>query len=110
MVKIGFATDSDKGLEARIADRFGRAPYFIIVDYDKGEIKSVKSIKNPGVESQGGAGVKSVEALLHEDVKIAVGPNFGPNARAVMEELGIKPVTLPAGTLVKDALHQISIE
>jgi predicted Fe-Mo cluster-binding NifX family protein len=107
MVRIAFATDSDKGLEARIADRFGRALYFVIVDAENRDIKNVKTIKNPGYEAHGGAAVKAAEALIKENVNIVVGPNFGPNARAVMSELGMKPVMAQPGKTVREVLATI---
>ncbi len=111
MVKIAFASMNGGGLEDVIADRFGRAPVFTIVELDEqGNIVNVKVIENPGAQAASGAGVKSVQALVNEGVDIAVGPNFGPNAQVLLEEMNIKPVRIPAGTKIAEALEKVKRE
>ncbi len=111
MVKIGFASMNGGGLEDVIADRFGRAPVFTIVELDEqGNILNVKVVENPGASASSGAGVKSVQVLVDEGVDIAVGPNFGPNAQVILEEMNIKAVRIPAGTKIADALEKVKKE
>jgi predicted Fe-Mo cluster-binding NifX family protein len=107
LIKIAFATDKG-GLDDRLADRFGRAPTFTIVEVDTetGEVKSVKVVENPGTTAGSGAGVKAAQKVAEEGAKIYVGPNPGPNAYAALEYLGVKIYPL-TGTTVKEALQKV---
>ncbi|RLG44209.1 MAG: dinitrogenase iron-molybdenum cofactor biosynthesis protein [Thermoproteota archaeon] len=111
MPKIAIASNSKGGLEDVVASRFGRAPTFTIIELDdKGNIINVKVIENPGVNAPGGAGVKAVQALINEGVDIAVGPSFGPNAKAILDEMNIKAITIPAGTKISEAIEYVKRE
>ncbi len=110
MVRVAFAVSDDRGLDSPIADRFGRTPLFLIVDVEKGgEPRIIKVLRNPGAEAHGGAAVRAVEALLHEGVKIAVGPNFGPNARVIMSEVGMEGKMVSPGKSVREAIRELGL-
>lgn len=111
MPKIAIASNSKDGLNDIVASRFGRAPTFTIIELDdKGDIISVKVIENPGANAPGGAGVKAVQALINEGVDIVVGPSFGPNAKAILDEMNIKTITIPAGTKISEAIEYVKRE
>jgi len=90
--RIAFATKRPGGLNAKIADRFGRAETFTIIDIDisTGSVLSVKVIENPAINEARGAGVKAVQKLAEEGVTIAVGPTPGPHALMALRASGIK--------------------
>jgi len=106
MARIAFATVKG-GLDDTLADRFGRAPTFTIVDVDPqtGEVKSVKVVENPGAKAGSGAGVKAAQTLADNGVEIYVGPQPGPNAYAALQHLGIKIITM-TGVTVREALQE----
>ncbi len=107
MPRIGIATEDEKGLDDVVASRFARAPKLTIIEVDeKGEVKSVKVIDNPGAQASSGAAVKTIQALIDEGVDVVVGPAFGPNAQAILAEMNIKSLTLPQGTSVRKALEE----
>ncbi|MET1102244.1 MAG: NifB/NifX family molybdenum-iron cluster-binding protein [Pyrodictiaceae archaeon] len=105
MVRIAFATNKG-GLDDSLADRFGRAPTFTIVDVDEssGEVKEVKVIENPGAQAASGAGVKAAQAVADARATVYAGPALGPNAYAALQSLGVKVITV-TGTRVRDALR-----
>ena len=107
LVRIAFATEKG-GLDDRLADRFGRAPTFTIVevDLDTGEVRQVKVVENPGAKAGSGAGVKAAETVANEGAKLYVGPNPGPNAYAALQHLGVKIYTL-TGVTVREALERV---
>lgn len=108
MVKVAIATESRRGLDDVVAPRFARAGTFTIIDLgSEGGVVSVKVIDNPAAESPGGAGVRATQLLADEGVEVVVGPGFGPNAAAILAELGIKTVTVPPGTPVKEAVEEV---
>jgi len=104
VTRIAFATNRG-GLDDTLADRFGRAPTFTIVDVDPatGEIQEVKIVENPGAAAGSGAGVKAAQTLADNNVEVYVGPQPGPNAYAALQHLGIKVITI-TGTTVREAL------
>ncbi len=106
-MRIAFAADSDRGLDAKIADRFARAPYIIVVEVSDNVVKEVKTISNPGVSASGGAAAKVAQLLSNEKVNVAVGPSFGPNAEAILSQMGIKTVAVRPGITVNEALEQV---
>ena len=106
-VRIGIPTE-EGGLEARVADRFGRAPKFTVVDVDEntGEIINVEIHDNPGYAAGSGAGVKAAQKLGDLKVQVYAGPTPGPNAYAALTYLGIKVFTV-TGVKVKDAVKMV---
>ena len=62
--------DKDKGLKSDISQHFAKAPYFLIVDLDKDEIKKIQMKKNPATTYDRKRGLKTVEFLKNEDVDI----------------------------------------
>ena len=89
-----------------VADRFARSPFLAVAEVEDGEIREIRFIKNPGREALGGAAVKTLQALAELDVKIIVGPAFGPNAVAMAEELGMRRITVAPGTPLREALEK----
>jgi len=105
-VKVGLAVEDNSGLSSRVNSRFGRAPYLAIVELDDGEVASFKVVESPGASARSGAGIKTVQRLLEEGVKVAVAGAFGPNALTALEELGIDTLEL-SGITVEEALEVI---
>ena len=105
-MKIAFTT-SKGGLDDKIAERFGRAQTFTIVEIDnEGNISSVDIIENPGARATSGAGIRAVQKLVDMGIDIVVGPSPGPNAHMALQQAGIKLYILP-GLTVKKALNKI---
>lgn len=84
-------------------ERFGRAPYFIIVESENG---SFEAIQNPYAEGAGGVGPKAAQILIAHDVKALISGQVGGNAREVLVGAGISMYTYKAGGSVKDAFDQ----
>ncbi|MCD6301389.1 MAG: NifB/NifX family molybdenum-iron cluster-binding protein [Staphylothermus sp.] len=106
-MKIAIATNKG-GLYDQIADRFGRAPTFTIVELDDStfEVKNVYVVENLGSKAGSGAGVRAVQKLVDEKVNIVIGPNPGPKAYIALQQSGIKiyPIT---GMSAREALNRI---
>ena len=91
-----------EGLASPVDLRFGRCPYFVIVDTDSGEI--IKSITNSGAAASGGAGSLTTRLLLSEKVDAVVVGNLGPNAATALGAAGIEVYGGITGT-VEDTLE-----
>jgi predicted Fe-Mo cluster-binding NifX family protein len=85
-MKVGIPA-TDQTIEAEIDPRFGRCPYFVIVDT---ETMDVRAISNSGGKAGEGAGIQAAQALANEGVEAVIGPNFGPNAFMTLKYAEIK--------------------
>ncbi|OGC04991.1 dinitrogenase iron-molybdenum cofactor biosynthesis protein [candidate division WOR-1 bacterium RIFOXYA12_FULL_43_27] len=95
-------TATGENLEAAVDPRFGRCQYFIFVDSDTLEFKAVK---NPNIDTRGGAGIQSGQLVAAEKVEAVLTGNVGPNASETLNALGIKVFVGASGT-VRDAVRQ----
>ena len=80
-------TASGNTTDSAMDPRFGRAPYFIFVDTDSGEIEA---IANSAAASGGGAGVASGQLMADKGIDIVITGNLGPNATNVLQASNIK--------------------
>ncbi|MEW9081930.1 NifB/NifX family molybdenum-iron cluster-binding protein [Caldanaerobacter subterraneus] len=87
-------TSEGKTLSSKVDDRFGRAPYFIIVDTDT---LGYKVIDNIAASQTSGAGTKAAEILINEGVKALISSNLGSNAREVLKAANIPVYKAVAG-------------
>lgn len=90
------------GLTAPVDQRFGRCPYFVVVETDSEKV--VESIPNQNVQAAGGAGPQSAQLLAGHDVDAVALGNVGPNAAAALEAAKIKIYSGIEGT-VQDTLQ-----
>jgi len=77
-------------LEALVSPVFGRAPFFVFVEVENGEIKSFESLANPGVQAVRGAGILAAQSVVNKGAEAVVGGSFGPNAYTLLAQCGIK--------------------
>ena len=92
-------------LDAPVEERFGRAPYFMIIDTETG---SSEAIENQFAGATGGVGPKSAQLLIDRKVTALVSGMVGGNAREALKAAGISMFTYRAGGSVKDALEQFT--
>jgi predicted Fe-Mo cluster-binding NifX family protein len=78
-------SSSGKTLESLVDERFGRAPYFLIIEDELLEI-----IENPNLSAGGGVGVQTSQMLADKGVDAVIAGNFGPKAFQVLSAAGIK--------------------
>ncbi len=102
MERIVIPTLDDKGLEAMIAEHFGRAPYFTMVELDdKKEISKLVSVANTG-EHFGGQGHPH-DQILSLNPQVVIARGMGPRAVAGFREAQVMVLQSDAGT-VSEAL------
>mgnify|MGYP006281427439 FL=1 len=100
-MKIGIsATGPD--LEAQVEPRFGRCPYFLIVDPQSLDFEA---LENPSTASMGGAGIQSAQLMSDKGVSTVLTGNCGPNAFRTFEAANIHVVTGVSGP-VRQAVEQ----
>ena len=63
--KIIIPTDNQEGINAPLAEHFGRAPYFTVVEFDsKGEVTNVNAVQT------------SVNTSEEQDHRMITSPNY----------------------------------
>jgi predicted Fe-Mo cluster-binding NifX family protein len=98
-------TSKGATLDSPTEERFGRAPYFIIVESENG---SFEAIPNSYADGSGGVGPKAAQILIEHNVKALISGLVGGNAREVLNAAGIAMYTYNAGGSVKDAIDQFN--
>ena len=90
-MKIAISS-TGKTLDDEIDARFGRCPYFVIIDIDEKEkkIKNVKAIENTAAGQFGGAGITASQLVANEKVNAVITTNLGPRAFQVLNQLRIE--------------------
>ena len=101
-MKIGISS-TGQDLESDIDMRFGRCPYFLIIEVDNKEIKSVKAIDNTAASQAGGAGTAAAQIIAEQGAEAVISVNFGPRAFDVFNQLDIK--VYAAQGKIKDAVQ-----
>jgi predicted Fe-Mo cluster-binding NifX family protein len=96
--RIIVPTVGQEGLNATLAEHFGRAPYFAVVDVnDKGDIANVKTVPNVG-EHAGGMGYTHDHILgLQPDAIIVYG--MGPRGLNTFQSAGVAVLRANATTV-----------
>lgn len=88
-------------LDDAVDPRFGRAPFFQIVDPDT---LNSETLPNPNIELGGGAGIQSAQLMAERGVTVILTGNCGPNAFRTFGAAGIQVITGVSGT-VRDAVN-----
>jgi predicted Fe-Mo cluster-binding NifX family protein len=71
----------------KLDQRFGRCPYFLIVDT---VTQDRIFLRNPGLDSERGAGTQAAQYLINNRVEVIVSGHFGPNAYSALDAAGIQ--------------------
>jgi len=95
-------SSSGTNLESQIDPRFGRCPYFIIVDDDT---MKFEALPNSSISATHGAGIGAAQIVVNKDIKVVITGNIGPNAYQVLSDTGIKIITGISGR-VKNAIEK----
>lgn len=88
--------------DAGVEERFGRAPYFIIMDTETG---SFEAIANPYAAGAGGVGPKAAQLVIDHKAGALVSGMLGGNAKAVLDAAGVAQYTCRPGGPVREAFE-----
>jgi predicted Fe-Mo cluster-binding NifX family protein len=101
-MKIAIAS-SGRDLDSLIDPRFGRCPYFLIVDSKNDKLEV---IENEAGQTFRGAGVSAAQVVVNKGVKAVIAGNFGPNAVSVLNNSGVKIYGGISGITVGEIVKQ----
>lgn len=73
-------------LDAKVDPRFGRCPFFLIVETDD---LSFEAMENPNITQGSGAGIQSAQLMADKGVQHVLTGNCGPNAHQTLAAANI---------------------
>jgi predicted Fe-Mo cluster-binding NifX family protein/ferredoxin len=95
-------TSTGPTLDDSVEARFGRCPYFLIVDTDSLHFEAVE---NPNLALGGGAGIQSAQMMAERGISHVLTGNCGPNAFRVFGQAGVEVIVGITGS-VREAVER----
>ncbi len=96
--RVVIPTEDQNGLNSRLAEHFGRAPYYAVIEFDeKGEISNVKTVPNIG-EHAGGVGY-SHDNILELKPNAIIVYGMGPRGLNSFQNAGVAILKANANTV-----------
>jgi predicted Fe-Mo cluster-binding NifX family protein len=86
-------------LDAPVESRFGRAPYFLLVDTETGRFTVHDNVQN--VNAPQGAGIQAAQAIAKLGAQALLTGNVGPKAFATLQAAGIPVYVGVTGTVAQ---------
>ena len=102
-MRVGISANG-RDLNSKVDDRFGRCPWFLVVDSDSLEFEA---LENRHAEAAMGAGVAAAKDLIDERVEAVISGQVGPKAYEILKAVGIDIFVVSGGITVKDALERL---
>jgi len=87
---------SSNSMDANVDPRFGRCPYFVIVN---SETMKFDIVSNDSTNAAHGAGIQAAQTVVNSGAKVVITGNVGPNAFKVLSATGIKVLTGVSGSI-----------
>lgn len=97
-------TSMGGNLDSDVDPRFGRCKYFLVIDTDS---MDVKSISNDSMMASGGAGIQAAQMVAKTGVGTVITGNIGPNAFQTLTASGVKVITGVNGS-IKDVVDKFN--
>ena len=83
-------------LDSSVDPRFGRSPYYVLVDTETMEYEAVP---NTSMNAPSGAGIGAAQVVARKGVDAVLTGSAGPNATQVLSQSGIEILTGAQGTV-----------
>lgn len=95
-------SSTGRNLDARMDQRFGRCPCFVLVDPASEEFEV---LDNQAAMMSGGAGIQAAQMVVNSGAGAVITGKLGPNAADTLAAAGVKTYLMASGT-VRQALEQ----
>ena len=95
-MKVAVSTESGGGLSSRIDPRFGRAPYFVIVDTESDHVEVIDN--QQAVEAAHGAGIAAAHRVADAGTRVVITGNVGLKAFDALRGAGVDVYLTYVGT------------
>jgi predicted Fe-Mo cluster-binding NifX family protein len=87
---------SSSDMESPVDPRFGRCPFYLIVDPATNEFEAVE---NPHAGASSGAGIQAAQLVAQKNVDAVLTGSCGPNAFETLKAAGVKVIAGVTGTV-----------
>ena len=102
-MKIAITAETSQGLDSQVAQHFGHAPYFILVDIDDGAVTATQDIANPFAEAHQPGEIPTF--IKQQNAEVMLSGGMGGRAIEFFTQAGIKTATGASGT-VRESLEK----
>ncbi len=99
-------TSTGRDLDAALDPRFGRCPYFALIETESGVLEAAP---NPFLDATGGAGTQAAQWVVEQGAGALLTGHCGPKAATVLQDAGVRTVEGASGT-VREAVDRIREE
>jgi predicted Fe-Mo cluster-binding NifX family protein len=96
-------TAAASGIDAPLDPRFGRCPFFVVVNLDS---MSDESIANSNINATSGAGIQAASEVAKLGASALITGNLGPNAMQTLKAANIDVYQHQGGGSVRDAVEK----
>lgn len=96
-MRIAITAETSHGLDSQVAQHFGHAPYFILVDIEEGVVTATQDIANPFAEAHEPGQIPAFIKEQGADVMLSGG--MGGRAIEFFQQAGINTATGATGTV-----------
>lgn len=94
-------TSTGQTLDSPVDERFGRAPWILVVDLDTLAVEAIDNTAS--IQAGAGAGTQAAQAVAERGVEWLLTGHVGPNAQRALAAAGIK-IGLGAGGTCRETL------
>jgi len=98
-MRITIPTESENGLESHVSPHFGRCPYYMLIDVENQEIKSLTYIENPFRQHHNPGQIPAF--ISEQGAEVIIAGGMGRRAINYFNSLGIEAVSGASGTALR---------
>ncbi|MGB5736906.1 MAG: NifB/NifX family molybdenum-iron cluster-binding protein [Thiohalocapsa sp.] len=96
-MKIAITAETSQGLDSQVAQHFGHAPYFILVDIENGAVTTTQDVANPFAEAHEPGQIP--DFIKQQNAEVMLSGGMGGRAIEFFKQAGIKTATGASGTV-----------
>ena len=94
---------TDDNLDSQVDRRFGRCPWFLLVDTESLEYEAAM---NESADASSGAGTACAQFVLEKGVDTLISGQVGPNAYEVLKQGGVEIFIAPKDCSIREAINK----
>jgi predicted Fe-Mo cluster-binding NifX family protein len=96
-MKIAITAETNQGLDSQVAQHFGHAPYFVLVDVESGTVTATQNLANPFAEAHEPGQIPAF--IKQQQAEVMLSGGMGGRAIEFFTQAGIKTATGASGTV-----------
>ena len=96
-MKIAITAETNQGLDSQVAQHFGHAPYFVLVDVENGTVTATQNLANPFAEAHEPGQIPAF--IKQQQAEVMLSGGMGGRAIEFFTQAGIKTATGATGTV-----------